>query len=244
MALHVGWRSFWWLNVACFALIICVGVFLFPETKWHRTHPKDVHREPLSCGAKSATVPDHPTATLPNSQAASAVFGEGLSDHVESPQQEEPRDPHLGKGYPSKAQFRLYQISPNLASSLFQAFWEPWRLLLYPIVEFAAFVVSWSASCFLTANLTQSQAFAAPPYNFTSQSVGFTNFATLAGAFIGLLTNGPMSDWISMRATRLNRGIREPEMRLPTLMPYMAISIVGNFIIAFGYQYHWDWKVM
>lgn len=119
----------------------------------------------------------------------------------------------------------------------------PWKLHLFPIVSWSAFVVSWSASCFLTINLTQSEAFAAPPYNWSSQSIGFTNFAILIGAFIGLATNGVLSDWVSMRATRKNRGIREPEMRLPAMIPYMATAILGNFVVAFGYQYKWDWRV-
>jgi hypothetical protein len=46
-----------------------------------------------------------------------------------------------------------------------------------------------------------------------------------------------------MKATRKNRGIREPEMRLPAMIPYVIISIIGNFIVAFGYEYKWDWKV-
>lgn len=74
------------------------------------------------------------------------------------------------------------------------------------------------------------------PYNWSSQAVGFTNFATLAGIIIGLATSGPLSDWISMRATK-------PEMRLPTMIPYVIIAVLGNFTVAFGYQYHWDWQV-
>lgn len=97
------------------------------------------------------------------------------------------------------------------------AFWTPWKLFAFPIVEFAAFVVSWSCSSFLTINLTQSQNFAAPPYNLDSQTVGFMNFAILIGAGIGLATAGPLSDWISARATKNNGGIREPEMRLPAM---------------------------
>src|SRR5450755_2722703 len=115
--------------------------------------------------------------------------------------------------------------------------------MAFPIVEFAAFVVSWSASSFLTINLTQAQNFAAPPYNFSSQAVGFTNFALLVGSLLGLATNGRLSDWIAARATRKNRGIREPEMRLPTLIPYVCIMLLGNFVVAFGYQHKWDWKV-
>ena len=51
------------------------------------------------------------------------------------------------------------------------------------------------------------------------------NFAILIGAFIGLATAGPFSDWVSARATKKNNGIREPEMRLPamsTLQPLFA----------------------
>jgi MFS family permease len=119
----------------------------------------------------------------------------------------------------------------------------PWKLFAFPIVEFAAFAVSWSASVFLTLNLTQSQIFSAPPYNLGPQTVGLFNLATFVGAGIGLLTNGPLSDWVSMRATRKAGGFREPEMRLPTLVPYVIIMIIANFVVAFGYQQKWSWKV-
>jgi hypothetical protein len=131
----------------------------------------------------------------------------------------------------------------NPFKTLAYTFWIPWKMHLYPIVEFASFVVSWSASGFLTVNLTQSQAFTAPPYNWSSQSIGFTNFALFIGAMVGLSTNSALSDWISMRATRKNKGIREPEMRLPAMVPYVLIAILGNFVVAFGYEYHWDWRV-
>ena len=74
-------------------------------------------------------------------------------------------------------------------------------------------------------------------------AIGFFNFAVLAGALIGLLTNGPLSDWISMKLTRKNKGIREPEMRLPTMIPYVLIMMLGNFIVAFGWKNGWSWKV-
>lgn len=127
------------------------------------------------------------------------------------------RDPWLGKGAPSKRQWGIYTPSANPLKSILMDLWIPWKLFAFPIVEFAAFVVSWSCSSFLTINLTQSQNFAAPPYNFSSQTIGFTNFAILAGAMIGLFTAGPLSDWVSARATARNRGIREPEMRLPAM---------------------------
>ncbi|KAL9119661.1 MAG: hypothetical protein Q9187_003783 [Circinaria calcarea] len=151
---------------------------------------------------------------------------------------------HPLRGTPSKRQFGLYQPNVQALRILILDFWIPWKLLAFPIIDFASFVVAWSASSFLTVNLTQSQAFAAPPYGFSSETIGFFNFAVVIGLAIGLVTAGPLSDWASMRATRRNNGIREPEMRLPTMIPYVLIMILGNFIVGFGYQNHWNWKII
>jgi len=150
-------------------------------------------------------------------------------------------DPWLGRGKPSKQQWKLFQpYSGHLLRELIL----PWKLFAFPIVEFAAFVVSWSASSFLTLNLTQDQVFANPPYNFSSSKIGLFNFAILVGMLIGLFTAGPMSDFIAAWLTRRNRGIREPEMRLLTMIPYILIMILGNFIVAFGYQHSWDYRLI
>ncbi|KAF9891879.1 hypothetical protein FE257_002841 [Aspergillus nanangensis] len=230
MAEHVGWRSFFWLNVGLLGLALVAVIFLFPETKWHRTHPSEMAQASTEQVKTSETAPEKP----PVDDTA----------HDENIPVDTASDPYLGKGTPSKAQFKLVQLDGNNLKTVLTSFFVPWKLLTFPIVELAAFNVSWSASCFLTLNLTQSQAFAAPPYNFSSQTIGFFNFAILVGAILGLLTNGPLSDWISMRATKKNKGIREPEMRLPALIPYAIIMVIGNFIVAFGYEYKWDWKAI
>lgn len=61
---------------------------------------------------------------------------------------------------------------------------------------------------------------------------------------IGLATAGPLSDWVSARATKRNGGIREPEMRLPAMIPYVIIMYLGNIIVSVGYQKHWPWEVI
>jgi hypothetical protein len=61
---------------------------------------------------------------------------------------------------------------------------------------------------------------------------GFYNWAIFVGALIGLFTAGPLSDWISMHLTRKAGGIREPEMRLPAMIPYVLILIIGMAITA------------
>lgn len=234
MAEHVGWRSFFWLNVALLGLVLVLLVFLFPETKWHRIHPTEmIHSQSSAQQGVLGPESNEPVPEKPVEVVQSNVILEKAAE----------LDPYLGKGYPSKQQFKLWQLDGRNLRSLLISFWNPWKLMAFPIVQFASFTVTWPAGSFLTLNLTQSQAFSTPPYNLSSQTIGFFNFAILIGAFIGLATSGPLSDWISMKATKRNRGIREPEMRLPAMVPYLIICVIGNFVVAFGYQYKWDWRV-
>lgn len=248
MGEYVGWRNFWWLYTAMNAFIFLACLFGFPETKWHRMHPDELQIKGL--------VPSNPPSNQRSQEKLEVDTIEretgdeypGDSNIASTlPHISETalpaRDPFLGRGKPSKQQFHMFQPNAHPFKTIIQDLWIPWKLFAFPIVEFASFVVSFSASSFLTLNLTQAQVFGAPPYNFSSTAIGYTSFAILVGAGIGLATAGPLSDWISMRATRKNKGIREPEMRLPTMIPYVFIMILGNFIVAFGYQNTWDWRV-
>ena len=259
MSLHVGWRNFWWFNTGLIAASFLMVVFMFPETKWHRLHPDEILNTALQPRSDK------------NNESDEAVDAEKVGSQVQTETLQhtstQNRDIHLGKGTPSKQQWKIYQSNPHPFKTILYDLWIPWKLFAFPIVEFSSFVVSWSCSSFLTINLTQSQNFAAPPYKYNSQSIGFMNFAILIGAGIGLATAGPLSDWVSARATRKNRGIREPEMRLPAMsksclitnlvyrnlrerrltqvpVPYVLIMILGNFIVAFGYEQKWPWEAI
>ncbi|KAJ2900159.1 hypothetical protein MKZ38_002573 [Zalerion maritima] len=223
LAEHGSWRTFWWLNTAMAAFSIVVGLFAFPETQWHRVHPGEVAESSSAENVKDTTE---------NKESVTTEASVGHSD------------PWFGKGSPSKGQFSFYKHNPNFFKALLADFILPWRLFTFPIVEFSAFVVSWSCSNFLILNLTQGFVFPAPPYNFTSQQIGFTNFAILAGAGIGLFTAGPLSDWVAKRSTDKNGGVREPEMRLPTMIPYVFIMIISHVVTAVGYMRGWPWEVI
>ncbi|KAF4439593.1 HOL1 substrate-H+ antiporter [Fusarium acutatum] len=252
MALNVGWRNFWWFNVALGAVVLIYIIFLFPETKWHRPHPNEIIEESRANEKTegSANV-SHAEASRPDS--------DGITEHAISTQKEgttpegfadlstsetSARDPYLGRGKPAKWQFRFFQPNAHPFKAILLDLWIPWKLFAFPIVQFASFVVSWSCSSFLTINLTQSQVLAAPPYNFSTQTIGFTNFAIFAGALIGLATGGPLSDWVAAKLTARNNGIREPEMRLVAMIPFVLIMYLGNIIVSVGYENHWPWEVI
>ena len=235
MADGVGWRSFWWLNVALNVFTLLILLVALPETKWDRSDT----REPSG----DQTTPQ--VFTSEEEKPTSEVSPDSLENQNQtiSGSKEAFHDAHLLRGKPSKQQWQVFQNCRSPFSTLLRSFWVPWRLLTFPIVVFASFIVGFSGSCYLLLTFVQSQAFGSPPYNFSPQSVGFMNFASLVGALIGLLTAGPLSDWISAKLTVRNHGIREPEMRLVAMIPYVVVMILGNFIAGFGFQYHWDWRV-
>lgn len=68
-------------------------------------------------------------------------------------------------------------------------------------------------------------------------------FAIFVAALTGLLTAGPSNEWVSVRLTRTNSGITEPEIRSPAMVPYVLIMMLENFVVAFRYQHHWEGRL-
>jgi hypothetical protein len=230
-----------------FAAMIILIVFCFPETKYTARGEYE----------NSAANAEANAAAAENGHGKVADLATDMEPDLDNTKSLQPTnteaevlamDPWLHKGFPGKHQWRTWYYprltKGSLVSALIRDLWIPWKLFVFPIVQFSSFVFSWSASNFLVLNLTQTQVFAAPPYNFSPQSVGFTNFAVFAGALFGLLTSGPFSDWIAMRQTIRNNGIREPEMRLLALIPYTLLLFLGSLIVALGYEYQWPWPVI
>lgn len=148
-------------------------------------------------------------------------------------------------GRPSKSQFKLWQApETDWKVFLLRDVTSPFRLFLFPIILWAALNVAGPANLLLFWNLTESSILSAPPYNFSPSSVGYANFAFVVGGVIGLATGGPFSDWIAVRATERNNGIREAEMRLPALIPYFLLTIIGIVVGAVGFDRAWDWPVV
>ncbi|KID85470.1 MFS transporter [Metarhizium guizhouense ARSEF 977] len=222
MAQHTGWPSFFWLCSGMTVVSLAMIVFGFPETIWHRGRTAAGHH------AKG----DWKTSDMQ------------LEDITRSPTTGPSPPPQslVGSGKPTRGQWKPFQTTPVTWRQIWTELWTPWRLFAFPIVLFASFAVSWSCSGLLIINLTQSQVFAAPPYNWTAEQVGLTNLPLFVGTFIGLFTAGPFSDWVCARATARNGGVREPEMRLPAMIPYVVLMMLGHILPAVGYQQKWPWQ--
>ncbi|KAL5371972.1 hypothetical protein DPSP01_013850 [Paraphaeosphaeria sporulosa] len=224
VAEQVSFRWFFWACAIAQGLNLLLLMFFFPETR--RLHEHKTTHTPT--GIVSEVV--QRSAAMDSSKRNEAVLSE---DVIEStPEHTDAltvvRDGYLGKGKPSRAQFGLLQSVDGAAlKGIMRHFFLPVHILFFPIILWASMSMGSAANSLLGINLLQSPVLSAPPYNFNSAQVGYANFALVAGGVIGLVTAGPWSDWVSARATMRNNGVREPEMRLVSLIPFIAAALIG-----------------
>lgn len=222
IAAHHGWRSFFWLETALSTFSIVLLAFTFPETKYHRTHHtiSEVNSETQLEIEKHLTT----TSITPTSD----------------PNALEPF-PHP-PGRPSRSQFSpIQRPDPRWKAFIFRDIVTPLKVFFNPIIFWSGLMLAGPADLLLFFNLTESPILASAPYFFRPDEVGYSNFAFAIGALFGLATAGPFSDWVAARATRKNNGIREAEMRLPALIPYMVITILSTVLGGLAYQRSWEW---
>lgn len=229
IASSIDWRWFFWVCTILQGVSLFLMIIAHPETKYERTS---------SSSASSETI------NTTEGKAAEAQISDVSSQ--ESHRRQVTAVDARPVGRPSKTQFSLV---PRLrfahgGGSVLRDIISPLQIFAYPIVLWAALAMGFASNSLLACNLTQAQVFGAPPYLFNPAQIGYVNFAFAIGAIIALLTAGPFSDWIALRRARRNGGVLEAEMRLPALIPYVCISLVGMVIIAVGYQRSWPWEAI
>ncbi|RYP91957.1 hypothetical protein DL770_001931 [Monosporascus sp. CRB-9-2] len=243
IASRLSWRWFFWV---CTILQAASFIFLLvahPETKYERA------RLSSSPGATQVYIA---------ADAGKAEGGEASEAGAYQPAQNEAQattttnktHTHITNGGPSRAQFGLLPPGGRFhatRASVLRDVVSPLRILfLYPIVAWASLAMGFAANSLLALNLTQAQVFGSPlgPYVFSADEIGYVNFAFAVGAALALVTAGPLSDAVALRRARKNGGVLEAEMRLPALIPYVAVNLVGMVVVAVGYQRAWPWEAI
>jgi len=223
------------LSTGLAAFVLLLLIFTFPETKYHREYilPERIYEEKESLPSEKSMT-DKPAPTHDEESNVSRLERARTATTV-----------NVGKGRPGKKQFAAYQEPDSRWKQfLVRDIISPFRVFFYPIIFWAGLMVAGPANLLLLWNLTESQVFGGPPYNWNASQVGYANFSFVVGGLIGLATAGPFSDWVAKRATKKNNGIREAEMRLPALIPYVILTGIGIVIGGIGYERHWAWEVI
>ena len=97
------------------------------------------------------------------------------------------------------------------------------KYLAWPVIFYAGFSYGSYLIWFNVLNATASIILGGPPYNFKASMVGLSYLSCCIGVIIGSYLSGKVSDWLTIRLARRNKGIMEAEHRL---WPFI-ICLVG-----------------
>ncbi|GAA6053131.1 hypothetical protein JCM3770_002868 [Rhodotorula araucariae] len=195
------------------SMVCQIALAFFPETKYHRT--------PIATPAE-ASIDAVSLKAEETAYVASATC--------------------LGTGRPPRSAFTFWTRKVEEDSYLWE-FSTPLLLTQFPLALWPSFMFAMAAICPLFISIIQAILYGAPPYNFSMVAVGATNWTTVVGNLLGALLAGWMSDFYVAWRTKRNGNVREPEFRLPVLVPFALALVLGLASLGISADKHDPWAV-
>ncbi|KAL1847513.1 hypothetical protein Daus18300_013936 [Diaporthe australafricana] len=129
---------------------------------------------------------------------------------------------------------------------MWKIFLRPVVMWFYPAVLWAFLIYGTTITWVVVFSVVNGVIFVSPPYNFTVSQTGLISLSPFILTILGEVISGPANDWICVYLTKKNKGIYEPEFRLPLISVAVILGTVGFF--GFGatihYQTHWTGPVL
>lgn len=140
----------------------------------------------------------------------------------------------LKKSFWSK--LSLFTGETYTKDSLWKMFIRPFGLVLMPPVMWATLVMSATIGFSVALSSTFANDFARV-YNFSAFQAGLGFFGSLIGGIIAIPAGGPVGEAVANYFTIRNRGIREPEFRLPAMVISMITAPLALILYGVGLEY-------
>lgn len=219
-----GWRwCFWFLVIFFGALFVIQFFFMEDSTFVNQRKDEDTFEKDILQEVNSKEIISDKSAK------------ENIALEVEE----------FSKAIPKKRSYlqrlKVVEQEYNDKRAWWKIFIRPSLTLALPAIVWGGFVYGVQVMWLSLIASTQSEFFAAAPYNFGTAAVGDTNFSSLIGCFIGMFWGGPLSDKFVAWMARRNHGILEPEFRLWFLILPAIINSAGLLMYGLGMNagVHW-----
>lgn len=249
IAHDMGWEwSFYF--VAIFAGVLLPFVFFFvPETAFNRDTALNTDTAMTLQGhRRSITLQDLDTEHLRHNRGDSPETYDkearisGSSQQLDSPKHKE------ATSIPPKKTF-VQQLALFDGRKSNEKIWKlalrPLPLFLHPAILWACLIQGAIIGWTVFIGIVLAAIMLGPPLFFTEVKTGYMYTSAFIGALVGFILSGLLSDSTANWMTRKNRGVFEPEFRLPLVLPMMVLGAVGLF--GFGitsndiFTYGWFW---
>jgi MFS family permease len=139
----------------------------------------------------------------------------------------------------------LRLFSGTYTKSPLKVFIRPFIMFAYPSVIWAWLLYGTVITWIVVFSVVNGVLFPTV-YGFTVSETGLTGLSPFIFSLIGEAISGPLNDWICVKLTERNKGVYEPEFRLPLMLVVVVLGTVGFF--GFGAtvdaKTHWTGPVL
>jgi len=136
---------------------------------------------------------------------------------------------------------KLYS-GTHTKENLLHMFIRPIILLCLPPILWATLNLTVTIGFLVAITSNFASAFAST-YNFKPWQSGLCFISAIFGCILGIVCAGAVSDRVADYFTKRNGGVREPEMRLPAIIPALICGPLGLVIYGVGIAERWHWMV-
>jgi MFS family permease len=223
-----------WIQYLLAIICLCFTVatfFTFEETMFFRqvnlpepicSSPKDTAAVDLSCANDEKHISESKETTIPH--------GTSIAD----------ADVYEIKTYAQK--LKLWgPRHPSQPYNFFRSIFLSFRLLCFPTVIFSGLLVGSMLAWYNVLGGSVAKVLSGAPYNFTTQQIGLTYFASVIGVSIGCYFSGWLSDILAIKMARRRHGIKEPEDRLWLFLIPIVAHPLGCILYGVGASHHIPW---
>ncbi|CAI7569830.1 unnamed protein product [Penicillium palitans] len=213
------WRYIYYVGSALLGAVTILVIFTFPETTFNR-HIDEAE----------VAVPDDDR--FDKAGHLESTLSENQETVVHS-------DPRAKKTY-----IQSLRLFPGTftSESLSRVFIRPIVLIMLPPVLWASLVFAVTIGFLIAITSNFATAFSTA-YNFPSWKSGLCFASGMVGSLLGIAFGGHISDWSADWFTRRNGGIREPEMRLPSIVIGGTLAPIALILYGVGIDNRLHWMV-
>jgi MFS family permease len=204
-----GWPGVFWVSFIMNGIIFLSGIFLMPETMFDRKSRLAVE------------------ANFHSEQADSSSNDKGEVKVVETT---------AGSGsaiaYPPFTFMQSLQMG-TYRGNLLGLFIAPLKTLRFPGVLLMMSLYGVLVGAIVTVSTMGPQFMAMPPYLWGANA-GLIGLGGIGGLCLGAIYTYGVADRVMMILAKRNvSGLAEPETRLPTMLPSIAIGVAGSLMFGF-----------
>ncbi|KAF2791604.1 MFS general substrate transporter [Melanomma pulvis-pyrius CBS 109.77] len=154
---------------------------------------------------------------------------------------------HTQPTIPAKKSFiqTLAIFSGTYTHSPIKVFIRPFIMFTYPAVIWAWLLYGTVITWIVVFSVVNGVLFPTV-YGFSVSETGLTGLSPFIFSLIGEAISGPLNDWICVKLTQRNKGVYEPEFRLPLMIVVVVLGTVGfyGFGATVDAKTHWAGPVI